>query len=261
MTTTIAQPLTAAVRTEQLTKVYGQGDTRVVALDHVTVDFRRGEFTAIMGPSGSGKSTLMHCAAGLDTPTEGRVTIGQVDATALNDKALTLLRRQRIGFIFQSFNLLPTMTARENILLPLKLAHARPDQEWFGTIVRVLGLSERLTHRPGELSGGQAQRVAAARALITRPDVIFADEPTGALDSTSSDELLDFLTRCVHELGQTIVMVTHDPHAAGYADRLLQLADGRIIADKRLRKKSARSAQTPGSPAGHQRARLEDGEL
>ena len=248
MTTTIAQPTTAAVHTEQLTKVYGQGDTRVVALDHVTVDFWRGQFTAIMGPSGSGKSTLMHCAAGLDTPTEGRVAIGQVDATSLNDKALTLLRRRRIGFIFQSFNLLPTMSARENILLPLKLAHAKPDEEWFTTIVRVLGLAERLGHRPGELSGGQAQRVAAAPALITRPDVIFADEPTGALDSASSDELLDFLTRCVHELGQTIVMVTHDPHAAGYADRLLQLADGRIIADKPLHAMPGRPAQAAGQP-------------
>ena len=173
MTTTIAQPTTAAVHTEQLTKVYGQGDTRVVALDHVTVDFRRGQFTAIMGPSGSGKSTLMHCAAGLDTPTEGRVVIGQVDATSLNDKALTLLRRRRIGFIFQSFNLLPTMSARENILLPLKLAHVKPDEEWFTTIVTVLGLTERLGHRPGELSGGQAPRVAIGRGgkrLRPRPD-------------------------------------------------------------------------------------------
>ncbi|RLP08184.1 ABC transporter ATP-binding protein [Propionibacterium australiense] len=245
MTTTTAQPLTTAVRTEQLTKIYGQGDTRVVALDHVSVDFWRGEFTAIMGPSGSGKSTLMHCAAGLDTPTEGRVLIGQVDATALNDKSLTLLRRRRVGFIFQSFNLLPTMTARENILLPLKLARTKPDQSWFDTVIGVLGLTERLHHRPGELSGGQSQRVAAARALITRPDVIFADEPTGALDSASSDELLDFLARCVHELGQTIVMVTHDAHVAGYADRLLQLADGRIIADKRLHETTGRSPLSP----------------
>lgn len=235
MTAPVAQPRTAAVRTEELTKVYGQGDARVVALDHVTVDFHRGRFTAIMGPSGSGKSTLMHCAAGLDVPTGGRVIIGQVDTTALNDKALTLLRRQRIGFIFQSFNLLATMTARENILLPLKLARAKVDPQWFDTVVGVLGLSQRLGHRPAELSGGQAQRVAAARALITRPDVIFADEPTGALDSAASDELLDFLSRCVHELGQTIVMVTHDPNAAAYADRLLRLADGRIVADEEIR--------------------------
>ena len=240
-TTSQPHPPTAAVHTEDLTKVYGRADARVVALDRVTVDFRSGQFTAIMGPSGSGKSTLMHCAAGLDTPSEGRVVIGRVDTTTLNDKALTLLRRRRIGFIFQSFNLLPTMTAYENILLPLKLARAKADQDWFDMVVGVLGLADRLGHRPGELSGGQAQRVAAARALITRPDVIFADEPTGALDSVSSDELLEFLTRCVHELGQTLVMVTHDPHAAGYADRLLRLADGRIVADEQIHRDAARS--------------------
>ena len=233
MTTTIAQPTTAAVHTEQLTKVYGQGDTRVVALDHVTVDFRRGQFTAIMGPSGSGKSTLMHCAAGLDTPTEGRVVIGQVDATSLNDKALTLLRRRRIGFIFQSFNLLPTMSARENILLPLKLAHVKPDEEWFTTIVTVLGLTERLGHRPGELSGGQAQRVAAARALITRPDVIFADEPTGALDQATGHEVMQLLTTTCRMSGATLVVVTHDPQVAAWCERLVEIRDGRIHADSK----------------------------
>lgn len=224
----------AAVRTRELTKIYGEGDTRVVALDHVCVDFQRGEFTAIMGPSGSGKSTLMHCSAGLDTPTSGRVYIGQVEASALNDTALTLLRRKRIGFVFQAFNLLPTLSARDNIMLPLKLSREKPDTEWFDTITRVLGISNRLTHRPSELSGGQQQRIAIARALITRPEVIFADEPTGALDSAASNELLDFLARCVHELGQTIVMVTHDPHAASYADRVLHLADGKIVLDERV---------------------------
>ena len=231
-TTTTAQPATAAVHTEHLTKIYGSGDTKVVALNDVSVSFVKGQFTAIMGPSGSGKSTLMHCAAGLDTATSGHTFIGQVDATALNDTQLTLLRRERVGFVFQAFNLLPTMNAEQNILLPLKLAHNKPDREWFNTIVRVLGLSNRLNHRPAELSGGQQQRVAVARALITRPEVIFADEPTGALDSAASNELLEFLSRSVHELGQTIVMVTHDAHAASFADRILTLADGRIISDE-----------------------------
>ncbi|SER89925.1 putative ABC transport system ATP-binding protein [Propionibacterium cyclohexanicum] len=230
--TAITQPQLAAVRTVHLRKIYGSGETAVTALDDVSVDFRRGEFTAIMGPSGSGKSTLMHCAAGLDEATSGEVFIGEVELTALNDTSLTLLRRERVGFVFQSFNLLPTMTARQNILLPLKLARNQPDQKWFDTVVRVLGLGDRLAHRPSELSGGQQQRVAVARALITRPEVIFADEPTGALDSTASRELLDFLSRSVSELGQTIVMVTHDPRAAGYADRVLQLADGRIVSDE-----------------------------
>lgn len=234
MTTTMTPPTTAAVRTVNLTKVYGQGETQVVALDNVSVDFINAQFTAIMGPSGSGKSTLMHCAAGLDTPSSGGVFIGDVDATALNDTNLTLLRRQRIGFVFQAFNLLPTMTAEQNILLPLKLAHAKVDREWFNHIVNVLGIQQRLKHRPAEMSGGQQQRVAVARALVTRPDVIFADEPTGALDSASGNELLDFLSRSVHELGQTIVMVTHDAHAASYSDRILRLADGRIVSDERV---------------------------
>ena len=244
--TTMTQPTTAAVRTVHLSKIYGQGDTQVVALNDVSVTFIKGQFTAIMGPSGSGKSTLMHCAAGLDTPTSGEVFIGQVDATALSDTNLTLLRRERVGFVFQAFNLLPTMTAEQNILLPLKLAHTKPDPQWMDTIVKVLGLQSRLTHRPAELSGGQQQRVAVARALITRPEVIFADEPTGALDSAASNELLEFLSRSVHELGQTIVMVTHDAHAASFSDRVLRLADGRIVADETV------SHGIPGQPPASQ---------
>lgn len=223
----------AAVRTESLTKTYGSGETLVRALDGVSVEIHRGEFTAVMGPSGSGKSTLMHLTAGLDAATSGRSWIGDVEITALDDKALTLLRRERVGFIFQAFNLLPTMDARANILLPLKLAHRKPDQDWFNHVVDVLGIGDRLTHRPSELSGGQQQRVAAARALITRPDVVFADEPTGALDSAASEQLLTFLRASVSDLGQTIVMVTHDATAASYADRILRLADGRIAADER----------------------------
>ncbi len=223
----------AAVRTETLTKTYGSGETLVRALDAVTVEIHRGEFTAVMGPSGSGKSTLMHLTAGLDAASAGRSWIGDVEITALDDKALTLLRRERVGFVFQAFNLLPTMDARANILLPLKLAHRKPDTAWFDHVVSVLGLGDRLSHRPSELSGGQQQRVAAARALITRPDVVFADEPTGALDSAASEQLLTFLRDSVTELGQTIVMVTHDATAASYADRVLRLADGRVAADER----------------------------
>ncbi len=223
----------AAVRTETLTKTYGSGETLVRALDAVSVDIQRGEFTAVMGPSGSGKSTLMHLTAGLDAATSGRSWIGDVEITSLDDKALTLLRRERVGFIFQAFNLLPTMDARANIVLPLKLANRKPDDAWFDHVVSVLGLGDRLTHRPSELSGGQQQRVAAARALITKPDVVFADEPTGALDSQASEQLLTFLRASVTDLGQTIVMVTHDANAASYADRVLRLADGRIAADER----------------------------
>ncbi len=223
----------AAVRTESLTKTYGSGETLVRALDGVSVEIHRGEFTAVMGPSGSGKSTLMHLTAGLDAATSGRSWIGDVEITALDDTALTLLRRERVGFIFQAFNLLPTMDARANILLPLKLARRRPEQDWFDHVVSVLGLGDRLNHRPSELSGGQQQRVAAARALITRPDVVFADEPTGALDSASSEQMLAFLRASVTDLGQTIVMVTHDANAASYADRVLRLADGRVAADER----------------------------
>jgi len=223
----------AAVRTESLTKTYGSGETLVRALDGVSVEIHRGEFTAVMGPSGSGKSTLMHLTAGLDAATSGRSWIGDVEITALDDTALTLLRRERVGFIFQAFNLLPTIDARANILLPLKLARRRPEQDWFDHVVSVLGLGDRLNHRPSELSGGQQQRVAAARALITRPDVVFADEPTGALDSASSEQMLAFLRASVTDLGQTIVMVTHDANAASYADRVLRLADGRVAADER----------------------------
>jgi putative ABC transport system ATP-binding protein len=210
-------------------KVYGSGPTAVTALDHVDVEFRTGEFTAIMGPSGSGKSTLMHCVAGLDTLTRGSVTVGDVDVTRLGDKGLTKLRRDRIGFIFQAFNLVPTLTAAENIELPSRLAGRKPDPEWFDLVVASVGLSDRLDHRPSELSGGQQQRVAVARALASRPEVIFADEPTGNLDSRSGSEVLAFMRNAVREMGQTIVMVTHAPVAASYAQRVIFLADGRIV--------------------------------
>jgi putative ABC transport system ATP-binding protein len=223
-----AEPAVTAV---DLVKVYGSGDTAVRALDGVTITFPRGEFTAIMGPSGSGKSTLMHCAAGLDTVTSGSVRIGSTELTRLSDKTLTRLRRERVGFVFQSFNLLPTLTAAQNITLPLELAGRKPDHRWFAHIVGVLGLSDRLDHTPSQLSGGQQQRVACARALVSRPDVIFADEPTGNLDSRTGHEVLDFLRRSVRELGQTIVMVTHDPVAASYADRVVLLADGRLVGE------------------------------
>ncbi|MDN5570355.1 MAG: ABC transporter ATP-binding protein [Propionibacteriaceae bacterium] len=224
---------TPAVRTEGLTKTYGSGEALVRALDDVTVSMAAGELTAIMGPSGSGKSTLMHLAAGLDAATTGRSWIADAEITALSDRALTLIRRERVGFIFQAFNLLPTLDARANICLPLKLAGRAVDADWFDHVVDVLGLATRLTHRPGELSGGQQQRVAAARALITRPTVIFADEPTGALDSAASEQLMGFLRCSVDDLGQTIVMVTHEPAAAAWADRVLRLADGRVVADER----------------------------
>jgi putative ABC transport system ATP-binding protein len=211
-----------------LTKVYGSGPAEVRALDGVDVEFASGQFTAIMGPSGSGKSTLMHLLAGLDTATSGRVQLGGTELTQLSDDQLTVLRRTRVGFVFQSFNLLPMFTAAQNIALPLDLAGTRPDPQWLDTLVDTLGLRPRLTHRPGELSGGQQQRVAIARALITKPDVVFADEPTGNLDSRSGAEVLSFLRRSVRELGRTIIMVTHDPTAAAYADRVVLLADGRI---------------------------------
>ncbi len=219
----------AAARAEQATKVYGSGDNAVVALDHVSVDFAAGSFTAIMGPSGSGKSTLMHTVAGLDDLSSGRVFIGDTDLTQLKDKALTALRRDRIGFIFQAFNLVPTLTALENITLPMRLAGRKPDRAWLDEVVDTVGLRDRLSHRPSELSGGQQQRVAVARALAGEPEIIFADEPTGNLDSTTSAEILAFMRRAVHSLGQTIVMVTHDPAAASYADRVVLLADGRIV--------------------------------
>ncbi|MEL4506104.1 ABC transporter ATP-binding protein [Luteococcus sp. H138] len=218
-------------QTIDLVKVYGSGKTQVTALKQVNVNFARGSFTAIMGPSGSGKSTLMHCLAGLDKITDGRVIMGAQELNALSDKQLTLVRRDRVGFVFQSFNLLPTLTAKQNILLPLELAGKKPDQAFFTQLTDSLGLTERLNHRPSELSGGQQQRVAVARAMITRPDVIFADEPTGALDSKTGTALLDYLRRCVDELGQTIIMVTHDAKAAAYADRALILLDGQIVDD------------------------------
>jgi putative ABC transport system ATP-binding protein len=218
-----------AARAENATKVYGKGMTAVTALNDVTVDFERGRFTTIMGPSGSGKSTLMHCVAGLDTLSSGRVLIGDTDLSRLNDKDLTVLRRTKVGFIFQAYNLVPTLNARENITLPLDLAGHDPDPAWLDTVVSAVGLGDRLTHRPSELSGGQQQRVAVARALASRPEIIFADEPTGNLDSRSGAEILAFMQRAVAEFGQTIVMVTHDPVAAGYADRALFLNDGRIV--------------------------------
>jgi len=218
-----------AAATTGLTKVYGTGDTRVTALDQVSVGFREGEFTAIMGPSGCGKSTLLHCAAGLDTPTSGSVRVGTTELGGLGDRQLTQLRRDRIGFIFQAFNLLPTLTALENITLPLALAGRKPDQQWLDRVVAMVGLSQRLGHRPAELSGGQQQRVAVARALASRPAIIFGDEPTGNLDSRAGTEVLGFLRDSVRELGQTVVMVTHDPVAAGFADRAVFLSDGRLI--------------------------------
>jgi len=221
----------AAARAENLSKFYGSGDAAVAALDNVSVGLGEGEFTAIMGPSGSGKSTLLHMLAGLDRPTSGEVFLGDTEIASLNDKALTLLRRDRIGFIFQSFNLLPTMTAAENIVLPMRIAGRRPDPDWVDSIVETVGLTGRLSHRPSELSGGQQQRVAAARALASRPDIVFADEPTGALDSASGAELLAFLRTAVTELGQTVVMVTHDPTAASYADRVIFLADGHVVGE------------------------------
>jgi putative ABC transport system ATP-binding protein len=219
----------SAARAEGLSKFYGTGDAAIPALDNVTVGLDEGQFTAIMGPSGSGKSTLLHMLAGLDRPSSGQVYLGDTEITSLNDKALTLLRRDRIGFIFQSFNLLPTMTAAENIVLPMRIAGRNPDQHWVASIVETVGLTGRLSHRPSELSGGQQQRVAAARALASKPQIVFADEPTGALDSKSGAELLAFLRKAVTELGQTVVMVTHDPTAASYADRVVFLADGHIV--------------------------------
>jgi putative ABC transport system ATP-binding protein len=230
---TIAPTVTPAARAVNVSRHYGTGETRVRALDDVSVDMAAGEFTAIMGPSGSGKSTLLHVLAGLDRPTTGSVYVGDTDITRLKDKALTVLRRDRIGFIFQSFNLLPTLTARENIVLPMRIAGRKPDRGYVEALVRTIGLDKRLGHRPAELSGGQQQRVAAARALAGRPQVVFADEPTGALDTTSGAELLGFLRRAVDDLNQTVVMVTHDAGAASYADRVLFLVDGRIASEMR----------------------------
>ena len=238
--TTIAQapaaaqaPASSIVRLQGVSKIYGSGDAQVRALDDVSVGFGAGEFTAIMGPSGSGKSTMMHILAGLDAPTSGRVFVEDTDITALKDTALTKLRRDRIGFVFQSFNLVPTLDARANILLPMRLAGKAPEKEWFDLIVNSLGIANRLSHRPSEMSGGQQQRVAVARALMSRPAVIVADEPTGNLDSHSTDEVMDLLRRAVDELGQSVIMVTHDTATAVYADRVLVCRDGRIVSDLR----------------------------
>lgn len=223
--------LACAARVRGLTRTYGTGPARVDALAGVDLDLPVGQFTAVMGPSGSGKSTLMHCAAGLDRPTTGQAWIGSTEITALRERALTRLRRERVGFVFQAFNLVPTLTAAENILLPLSIARHRPDMDWYAHIVDALGLGDRLGHRPAELSGGQQQRVACARALVARPDIIFADEPTGNLDTTASGEVLGFLRAAVDDYGQTVVMVTHDATAAAYADRAVFLTDGRIVHD------------------------------
>jgi putative ABC transport system ATP-binding protein len=229
--TTIGGPTPLAARADRISKVYGRGDARIVALDEVSAEVPRGRFTAVMGPSGSGKSTLLHCMAGLDSVDSGEVRIGDVELTRLSDKRLCLLRRDRIGFVFQAFNLLASLSVLDNITLPLAIAGRRFDPVWLDTVIGALGLRDRLRHRPGELSGGQRQRVACARAMVGRPEIIFADEPTGNLDSRSSAEVLSFLRNSVREMGQTIVMVTHDPLSAAYADRALFLADGRVAGE------------------------------
>jgi len=249
--------LAVAARAVDLRKIYGSGDAAVAALDGVSIDFASGEFTAVMGPSGSGKSTLMHCMAALDSSTSGQVFLGDTDLSGLNDKSLTNLRRDKIGFVFQAFNLVPTLTAKENIELPLAIAGRKPDPDWFTTVIDTVGLGDRLGHRPNELSGGQQQRVACARALVARPEIVFADEPTGNLDSTSGSEVLGFLRRSVDDYGQTIVMVTHDPVAASYTDRVVFLADGKVVdelrnptADKVLEEMKVLSARAvAGTPA------------
>jgi putative ABC transport system ATP-binding protein len=227
--TTVAATRAAAAHTVDAFKIYGQGLTEVRALDGITAAFEQGRFTAIMGPSGSGKSTLLHCSAGLDTLTSGRAFIGDVDLASLNDDALTILRREKIGFIFQAYNLVPTLTAAENITLPLLLAGHKGDRAWIDQVVTTMAIGDRLQHRPAEMSGGQQQRVAVARALASRPQIIFADEPTGNLDSRAGAEVLGFMRRAVDDMAQTIVMVTHDPTAASYADRIVFLADGRAV--------------------------------
>jgi putative ABC transport system ATP-binding protein len=222
---------TLAAKIVEASKVYGEGSAAVRALDGVTAGFEKGRFTAIMGPSGSGKSTLMHCIAGLDSLTSGSAYIGDVELGSLNDRDLTVLRREKVGFVFQAFNLIPTLTAEENILLPLSIAGAKADPDWYTRVIETIGLTDRLTHRPSELSGGQQQRVAAARALASRPDIVFADEPSGNLDSRSGAELLGFMRLAVDEFEQTIVMVTHDPMAAAHADRIVFLDDGKCVAE------------------------------
>jgi putative ABC transport system ATP-binding protein len=229
LVSTTQQTVGAAARAADVWKVYGAGEAQVIALRGVSVSLEQGKYTAIMGPSGSGKSTLMHCLAGLDTVTRGEVWIGTTALVGLSDRGLTELRRDKVGFIFQQFNLLPTLSAEENILLPLAIAGRKPDQQWYDTVIDAVGLRDRLGHRPAQLSGGQQQRVACARALISRPDIIFADEPTGNLDSRAGADVLTFLRNSVIQHGQTIVMVTHDPNAASYADRVVFLADGAVV--------------------------------
>ncbi|HMQ65438.1 MAG TPA: ABC transporter ATP-binding protein [Arachnia sp.] len=259
--------MTVAARAKGLTKTYGSGDAVVTALGGVDFEVFQGEFTAIMGPSGSGKSTLMHLMAALDTPTAGEVWIGDTAVGSLADTPLTKLRRERVGFVFQAFNLVPTLTARENIVLPLSIAGKVVDEEWFGRIVDVLGLRDRLTHKPSELSGGQQQRVACARALMNRPDIVFGDEPTGNLDSASAAEVLTFLRRSVNEFNQTVVMVTHDAHAASYADRIVFLSDGRIVDELRgpshadLLRAMARLYPSPFTPDPEPEGIFRDGGL
>jgi putative ABC transport system ATP-binding protein len=225
----VADAARSAARAIEASKIYGEGDTAVRALDGITVEFAAARFSAVMGPSGSGKSTLMHCLAGLDKLSSGHAYVGDADLTGMSEKRLTLLRRDRIGFVFQAFNLVPTLTGRENVTLPLDIAGRKPDEEWLRRIVQTLGIEHRMDHRPSELSGGEQQRVAAARALVGRPEIIFADEPTGNLDSKSGRELLGFMRSAVSDLRQTIVMVTHDPNAAAYADRVVFLADGHVV--------------------------------
>ena len=231
MTAIAAKPIETAVaaRAEHASKIYGAGEAEVRALDDISVEFQTGRFSAIMGPSGSGKSTLLHCLAGLDRLTGGKIFLGDLEISGMNEKQLTLVRRDRIGFIFQAYNLIPTLTAYENIVLPMSLAGRKPDQAYVEGVIDTLGLRNRLKHRPSELSGGQQQRVAVARALASRPSIIFADEPTGNLDSKAGAEVLTFMAQAVRDLGQTIVMVTHDPAAAGYSDRVVFLADGKIV--------------------------------
>jgi putative ABC transport system ATP-binding protein len=231
LVTTTAAVAGVAARATDVWKVYGSGEAQVVALRGISVELRRGQYTAIMGPSGSGKSTLMHCLAGLDTVTRGEVAIGDTVLGGLSDARLTRLRRDQVGFVFQQFNLLPTLTAQENILLPLSIAGRKPDKEWYDTVIDTVGLRDRLSHKPSQLSGGQQQRVACARALMSRPEVVFADEPTGNLDSRSGAEVLGFLRQSVRQFGQTVVMVTHDPNAASYADRVIFLADGAVVTE------------------------------
>jgi putative ABC transport system ATP-binding protein len=243
--------LAAIVQADGVSRRYGEGQAAVDALADVSVEFPRGRFAAIMGPSGSGKSTLMHILAGLDRPTAGTVKLDGVQLTGLDDRRLTKLRRDRVGFIFQTFNLLPVLSAEENILLPLSIAGRKPDREWLSRLIDTIGIRDRLRHRPAEMSGGQQQRVAVARALVSRPAVVFADEPTGNLDSKASGDVLDLLRHAVDDFGQTVVMVTHDQHAASFADRVLVLADGRIVEDGRVLgiDRPAQAAGGPGEPA------------